>query len=156
MIYRALVYCLPLHTFSRLNSHSHLMISRISGLLLLFFLSLSFKGSAQTETIVFDGYTGVLNFSIQSDTVMITTILPNSPAERAGLKFRDQVIAINDSVVAGTGIGRRGIQDLVRMESGKEIKFLIKRRGEDALLLVSFPLGSYLHAFESYEFEYLI
>jgi serine phosphatase RsbU (regulator of sigma subunit) len=132
------------------------MISRITGLLLFFLFSLSLESAAQTETIIFDGYTGILNISIRNDTAQISTILPRSPAEKAGLQFRDQIIAINDSVIAGKGIGHRGIQDLTRMESGKEMTLLIKRSGEDSLLQISFSLPPYLHEIEAFDFEYLI
>jgi len=132
------------------------MISRISSVLvisLLFFSSLSF---GQTEIIVYDGYTGIYNVSIQNDTALITTLLPESPAVKAGILFRDQIIAINDSAISGKGLNQRLIQDLLRNKSGEAIDLLIKRRGEDSLLHFSFCREPYLNQIAAFEFEYLI
>lgn len=132
------------------------MISRSSTLLILILISLSLRSLGQTEVIVYDGYTGLKNISIQNDTAFIATILEGSPAQKAGLKFRDQIIAINDSAISGEGLDRRLIQDFLRRESGEEISFMVKRRGVDSLLNIAFNLESYLYEIIAYEYEYLI
>ena len=75
------------------------MSSRISGLLIIVFLTMSMEGFGQTEIIVYDGYAGILNVNIKNDTAQITRLLPEGPAERAGIRYRDQILAINDSPV---------------------------------------------------------
>ena len=54
----------------------------------------------QTKMIVYDGLTGIHDVTFQNDTAFISTLIPKSPADKAGIKLRDQIIAINDSVVA--------------------------------------------------------
>ncbi len=111
---------------------------------------------AQTEVIVYDGYTGIINPYLHNDTARITVLLPESPALKAGLRSRDQIIAINDSVIAGRGIGHRSIEDLLYSSSGTRIQILIKRQGEDSLLHFSFKRDPYMHRIDAYEYEYLI
>ncbi|MEJ2596279.1 MAG: PDZ domain-containing protein [bacterium] len=92
----------------------------------------------QTATVVYDGFTGLHNVGIHNDTAVITTLIPESPADRAGLQIRDQVIAINDSLVSGVGMNVRGIKQLLHDRSGKIIELKIKRKGEDELLAFPF------------------
>lgn len=132
------------------------MISRISGVLITALLAWPLLTFGQTEIIVFDGYTGIFNVSIKNDTAFIATLLPESPAEKAGIKFRDQIIAINDSVIAGNGVNHRLLQDLLLNKSGEAIDFLIKRKGEDSLLHYSLCREPYLHQIVAFEYEYLI
>ncbi|MBE0668030.1 MAG: hypothetical protein IH593_10230, partial [Bacteroidales bacterium] len=57
--------------------------SRLLTVALLISTALTF---GQTKIIVYDGYTGILNTYIQNDTARITTLLPESPAEKAGIR----------------------------------------------------------------------
>jgi C-terminal processing protease CtpA/Prc len=121
------------------------MISRIPCVLVIALLLSSLQISGQTEIIVYDGYTGIYNVSIRNDTASITTLLPGSPAEKAGVRFRDQIIAINDSLISGHGFNQRMIQDLLRNRSGEPVDLQIKRKGVDSLLHYSFCREPYLH-----------
>lgn len=132
------------------------MISRISAVLIAALLAWPLISSGQTEIIVHDGYTGILNVSIKSDTALINRLLPGGPAERAGIRYRDQIIAINDSLISGPALNQRFIQDFLRVESGNTLKLLIKRGGVDSLLHISIPLERYLHEIIAFEYEYLI
>jgi serine phosphatase RsbU (regulator of sigma subunit) len=128
-------------------------VSRILVFVLLVTSALSF---GQIKIIVYDGYTGIFNTYIQNDTVTITTLLPGSPAEQAGIQLNDQIIAINDSLVSGIGIGHRDIKDLLHDRSGAPVELLIKRKGEDSLTRFSFTRALYLNQIKAYEYEYLI
>ncbi|MCK4989338.1 MAG: PDZ domain-containing protein, partial [Bacteroidales bacterium] len=132
------------------------MISRLSSVLVIAFLLSSLPIFGQTEIIVYDGYTGIYNVSIQNDTARIATLLPGSPAEKAGIKYRDQIIAINDSAISGKGLKQRIIQDLLRNKSGEAINLTIKRKNADSLLHFSFFRDPYFHEIVAFEFEYLI
>ena len=132
------------------------MISRLSSVLVIALLLSSLPIFGQTEIIVYDGYTGIFNVSIHNDTASITTLLPESPAAKAGILFRDQIIAINDSAISGTGLNHRIIQDLLHNKSGEFADLTIKRKGEDSLLHFSICREPYLHQILTYEFEYLV
>ena len=132
------------------------MISRLSSVLVIAFLLSSLQIFGQTEIIVYDGYTGIINVSIQNDTASITTLLPEGPAAKAGILFRDQIIAINDSAISGKGFNRRLIKDLLHNKSGESVDLTIKRKGVDSLLHFSLCREPYLHHIPAFEFEYLI
>ena len=116
------------------------MIFRISGVLFIALLLWPTQSFGQTEIIVYDGYTGILNTTIQNDTTRIASLVPGGPAEKAGIRFRDQIIAINDSVISGKGFGQRVIQDLLHNKNGEPVELLIKRKGVDSLMQFSSQL----------------
>ena len=132
------------------------MTTQISKVLIIALLVLPVLSFGQTEVIVYDGYTGIFNTYIQNDTASVTNLLPGSPAEKAGIKIRDQIIAINDTSLTGKDLGFRVIKDLLLNETGASIDLLIKRRGVDSLLHFSFCREAYLHQIKAYEYEYLI
>jgi serine phosphatase RsbU (regulator of sigma subunit) len=121
-----------------------------------FFLAWPARSGAQTEIIVYDGYTGINNISTLNDTARIVGLLSESPAERAGVRLRDQIISINDSSIAGKGLSLREIKDLIFNSSGEQIQLLIQRKGEDSLLPFTFQRDPYLHQIEAFEYEYLV
>lgn len=122
----------------------------------LLLLSWPARSSAQTEIIVYDGYTGINSFSFVNDTARVVGLLPDSPAEKAGIRLRDQIISINDSVVAGRGFSLRQIREPLLTAAGKNLRLEIKRRGEDSLLSFSFQTGLYLNGIVAFEYEYLV
>jgi C-terminal processing protease CtpA/Prc len=62
------------------------------------------------------------------DTARIINLQPNSPAEKAGIMLRDQIISINDSLVAGRGLNFRQVKDYLFDANGKTLQLEIKRR----------------------------
>jgi len=122
----------------------------------LLFLTWSAPSRAQTEIIVYDGTTGINAISLQGDTARIVNLQPDSPAEKAGIRLRDQIISINDSLVAGRGLNLRQVKDYLFDANGKSIHLEIKRRGEDSLLSFTFQRDLFLHGIEAFEYEYLI
>jgi serine phosphatase RsbU (regulator of sigma subunit) len=122
----------------------------------LLFLTWPLQSSAQTEIIVYDGNTGINSISMLGDTARIINLQPNSPAEKAGIMLRDQIISINDSLVAGRGLNFRQVKDYLFDANGKTLQLEIKRRGEDSLLTFAFQRDLFLHGIEAFEYEYLI
>ena len=90
------------------------------------FLVLSLMTFAQTKMIVYDGITGIYNTIIQNDTVQVSTLVPKSPADKAGMRFRDQIIMINDSLVSGRGFRSKDIKQLLYGRSGESVDLRIK------------------------------
>ena len=58
-----------------------------------------------------------VEFSIIRDTIQVTQVIDNGPAQRAGVDIGDKLIKVEDSVVAGTGITSDRI---IRMLRGKQ------------------------------------
>ncbi len=58
-----------------------------------------------------------VEFSIVKDTIQITSVMENGPAEVAGIQIGDKLIKVGDSTVAGTGITSSRI---IKMLKGKQ------------------------------------
>lgn len=58
-----------------------------------------------------------VEFAIAEDTIQITAVMENGPAEAAGIQIGDKLIKVGDSVVAGTGITSTRI---IKMLKGKQ------------------------------------
>ncbi len=58
-----------------------------------------------------------VEFSIIRDTIQVTQVIENGPAQRAGVDIGDKLIKVEDSVVAGTGINSDRI---IKMLRGKQ------------------------------------
>ncbi len=128
-------------------------LRRLLGIVFLVFPILAF---AQTKMIVYDGISGIYNTMVQDDTLVILNLVPKSPAQKAGIQFRDQIVMINDSVVAGQGLNSRDIKKMLNGRSGELIDLTIKRNGEDSLLSFSFMRDPYLYQISTYDFSYLV
>jgi carboxyl-terminal processing protease len=55
-----------------------------------------------------------VEFQILYDTVNITNVLSGGPSDKAGLQVGDQILQVNDSVVAGNGITAERIKKFLR------------------------------------------
>ena len=55
-----------------------------------------------------------VEFQILSDTVNVTNVLSGGPSDKAGLQVGDQILMVNDSMVAGNGITAERIKKLLR------------------------------------------
>lgn len=58
-----------------------------------------------------------VEFSIIRDTIQVTSVIEEGPAERAGVDIGDQLIKVGDSVVAGIGITS---SQIIKMLKGKQ------------------------------------
>lgn len=72
-----------------------------------------------------------VRFTILNDTLNITNVINQSPAFRAGVKQFDQIIAVNDSVIAGVGLTNSDVQDLLKGEAGTDVEVTIWRENKE-------------------------
>jgi carboxyl-terminal processing protease len=70
-----------------------------------------------------------ITFNIINDTVNVVNILPKGPAEKAGLLIGDQLVKINDSVIAGTGISSEKLRKLIDGNAGEPVMITLNRDG---------------------------
>jgi carboxyl-terminal processing protease len=75
-----------------------------------------------------------IEFNILHDTIMVVTALSGGPSEKLGILSGDQIIKINDSLVAGTGITNEQVVGKLRGKKGTNVKVHILRRGEKDLI----------------------
>jgi carboxyl-terminal processing protease len=55
-----------------------------------------------------------VEFQILSDTVNVTNVISGGPSDKAGVQVGDQIVRVNDSIVAGNGITTERIKKLLR------------------------------------------
>jgi carboxyl-terminal processing protease len=70
-----------------------------------------------------------VRFTILRDTLNITNVIINSPADKAGVKKFDQIIEVDDSLIAGVGLKNTGVQALLKGKAGTDVKVKVLRRG---------------------------
>lgn len=70
-----------------------------------------------------------VEFSIIRDTIQVTSVVEQGPAERAGVNIGDQLIKVGDSVVAGTGITSERIISMLKGKQNTRVKVTMKEPG---------------------------
>lgn len=70
-----------------------------------------------------------VRFTILRDTLNITNVIPNSPADKVGVKKYDQIIEVNDSLIAGVGLKNTDVQELLKGKEGTDVNITILRDG---------------------------
>jgi carboxyl-terminal processing protease len=68
-----------------------------------------------------------VEFQILSDTVNVTNVISGGPSDKAGLQLGDQIIRVNDSVVAGNGITAERIKKLLRGPGASTVNLTMYR-----------------------------
>ncbi len=75
-------------------------------------------------------------FNMATDTVIVLNIIPSGPSDKAGVKSRDRIIMIGDSLVAGQKISQNDIVKQLRGPRGSSVKLSLERQGIDDLVEV--------------------
>lgn len=70
-----------------------------------------------------------VEFSIIEDTINILNVVPNGPSFKAGLQTGDQLIKVNDSLVAGKKITAEKIKKNLRGSNNSKVTLQILRNG---------------------------
>ena len=75
-----------------------------------------------------------VEFYIVEDTITVVSPISGGPSEIVGIRSGDQIVTINDSIVAGTSITNSGVVKLLRGKKGTKVSVGIKRNGGKELL----------------------
>ncbi len=70
-----------------------------------------------------------IEFNIINDTVNVVNILPRGPSEKAGLLIGDQMIKVDDSIVAGINITSQRLRKLIGGDAGQPVTITLFRNG---------------------------
>ncbi|MEO5501341.1 MAG: S41 family peptidase [Ginsengibacter sp.] len=70
-----------------------------------------------------------VEFNIINDTTNVINVLPGSPSFKAGLQIGDQLIRVNDSLIAGNNIDGERLKNLLRGSDGSKVQITIRRQG---------------------------
>ena len=80
-------------------------------------------------------FSGVgIRFQILKDTIMVVQAIPGGPSEKVGLMAGDQIIKINDQLVAGIGMKNKGVRDRLLGDKGTKVNVSIKRRNQKNII----------------------
>lgn len=74
-----------------------------------------------------------IQFNMDSDTILVISVISGGPAEKAGLMPFDRIITVNDSIVAGLKIGTTKIMQLLRGPKDSKVRLGIKRGDSEEL-----------------------
>ena len=70
-----------------------------------------------------------VEFLLQEDTIMVVTPIPGGPSAEAGIQSGDRIVAVDYSVIAGTGLTNSTVMKLLKGPSGTEVKLGLFRPG---------------------------
>lgn len=85
------------------------------------------KAEEQTQNLA--GRFGGIGTEVYTlnDTLFVTALTPEGPAEKAGIKRGDKLLWINDTPVAGVNMSLQKVSDLIRGKKGSLVKIWLKR-----------------------------
>lgn len=96
----------------------------------------------------FDGIGIVFNAS--TDTIMVLSVIPQGPSDKAGLRAGDRIIRIDGRDVAGQKIPQDSMVRLMRGPRRSHVKLLLQRHGLKELVEVDVERGAIeLHSLET-------
>ncbi|GHU54633.1 peptidase S41 [Bacteroidia bacterium] len=82
-----------------------------------------------------------VSFNMQTDTILIVSVIPGGPSEKAGLQRFDRIITINDSIFAGKKIDQNDVMKNLRGSKNSTVRLGVKRRNIPDLLTFEVTRG---------------
>ena len=101
---------------------------------------------AEDATIVNEdlegSFSGIgVSFNMQTDTILVISVIPKGPAEKAGLLPFDRIITLNDSIYSGNNTSQAKIMRTLRGAKNSTVKLGVKRGGAPDLLYFDVTRG---------------
>lgn len=101
---------------------------------------------AEDATIVNEdlegSFSGIgVSFNMQTDTILIISVISGGPAEKAGLIPFDRIITINDSIFSGNQTGQTKIMKTLRGAKNSTVKLGVKRGNNPDLIYFDVTRG---------------
>ncbi|MEN9001096.1 MAG: S41 family peptidase, partial [Flavobacteriales bacterium] len=75
-----------------------------------------------------------VRFQILNDTLMVVQAIPGGPSEKVGVSAGDQIIKIDEELVAGVGLSNTGVRNRLLGKKGTKVTMTVQRKGEDDLI----------------------
>lgn len=127
-----------------------------SAIFCLFCLLLPLKLSAQPGITIYDGTSGIVLTTVHDDTARILSIVPKSPASKAGLQYQDQILQVNGLLLAGSGTTNMQLKALLTGNADDSVSLLIRRASQDSLFSLSLQNDLNLHELDYFQIAYLV
>lgn len=88
------------------------------------------------------GYTGIgVSYLLLRDTLVITQVTPNGPAEKAGLLAGDKVIDVDHKQFAGTHLSNQGVNKAFRGPQDSQLLISVQRAQQKELKFINISRG---------------
>ncbi len=88
------------------------------------------QAKAQTENLE-GNFEGIgIEYYLLSDTLFVTQVRPQGPAEKAGLQKGDKIIAVNGEYVTGKGLLAENVISKLRGKKGSRVKVTVIRNSK--------------------------
>lgn len=71
-----------------------------------------------------------IEYYLINDTLLVTNLVPEGPADKAGIKRGDRIVWVNDVQVSGVKITKQKISELVRGKRGTTVSLWVHRAGK--------------------------
>lgn len=68
-----------------------------------------------------------IQFSILNDTIMVVSVIPGGPSEKAGIVAGDRIIAVNDTSFTGKDVTNERVMKHLRGKKDSEVKLTLAR-----------------------------
>ncbi len=78
-----------------------------------------------------------IEFSILRDTLEVTSVIKNGPAYKAGMIAGDQILKVDDSLVAGNGITSDRIMKLLRGQQNSLVDLTVRKISDNKVAAVT-------------------
>ena len=75
-----------------------------------------------------------VQFRIINDTVAVIRPIQGGPSQKVGVAAGDQIITVDDSLIAGNGVTNRTIMSLLKGPKNSEVTIQVQRGNQDSLL----------------------
>ena len=83
-----------------------------------------------------------VQFNIQSDTVMIVSVISGGPSEKVGLMAGDRIVKVNDTAFVGKDVvSNEKVMRKLRGPKGTEVKLGVRRQGTKEVLSYTIQRG---------------
>jgi C-terminal peptidase (prc) len=83
-----------------------------------------------------------VTFNMQTDTILVISVISGGPAEKAGILPFDRIITINDSIFSGKKIGQANVMKSLRGEEHSHVKLGVKRGKQEDLVYFDVTRGN--------------
>ena len=94
----------------------------------------------QAEESLQGGFDGIgVQFTVPSDTAIISNVIVGGPSEKAGLQNGDRIIKVDDRIIAGVGMAQDSMVKLMKGQKGTKVQISVKRH--DVYDLIAFEIG---------------
>ena len=75
-----------------------------------------------------------ISFIMANDSAQVVEVIPNGPAEKAGILAGDRIVSVNDSIITGSTVSSEKVQSLIRGAKDTKVTIKIKRNSSKNLL----------------------